>query len=88
MSVSILSIWWFSRNDQCRAFSAWLSSSASKLRQRLRLAQIAIFRQSSQAIIITQGYDAAGKGGVIRERSYALDPRGFKVHPIGPPSKT
>lgn len=59
-----------------------------ELRQRLRLAQIAIFRQSSQAIIITQGYDAAGKGGVIRERSYAQDPRGFKVHPIGPPSKT
>ena len=26
-----------------------------ELRQRLRLAQIAIFRQSSQAIIITEG---------------------------------
>ena len=58
-----------------------------ELRQRLRLAQIAIFRQNSQAIIVLEGYDAAGKGGVIRELSYAWDPRGFAVHPIGPPSK-
>ena len=44
-----------------------------ELRQRLRLAQIAIFRQNSQAIIVLEGYGAAGKGGVIRELSYAWD---------------
>ena len=58
-----------------------------ELRQHLRLAQIAIFRHNSQAIIVLEGYDAAGKGGVIRELSHAWDPRGFEVHPIGPPSK-
>ena len=59
-----------------------------ELRQRSRLAQIAISRQSSQATIVLEGYDAAVKGGVIPERSNAWDPRGFEVHPIGPPSKT
>lgn len=56
------------------------------LHQRLRLAQIAIYRQNRKAIIVLEGYDAAGKGGVIRELSYAWDPRGFEVYPIGPPS--
>src|SRR5262249_29987963 len=31
------------------------------------------------------GFDAAGKGGAIRRLVEKLDPRGFKVHPIGPP---
>lgn len=35
------------------------------LRKRLRLAQIAIFGQSGQAITVLEGYDAASKGGVI-----------------------
>lgn len=56
------------------------------LHKRLRLAQIAIYRQNRKAIIVLEGYDAAGKGGVIRELSYAWDPRGFEVYPIGPPS--
>ena len=58
-----------------------------ELRQRSRLAQIAIFHQNSQAIIVLEGYDVTGKGSVIRELSYAWDPCGFEVHPIGPPSK-
>ena len=37
-----------------------------ELRKHLRLAQIAIFGQSSQAITVLKGYDAAGRGGVIR----------------------
>ena len=56
------------------------------LNKRLRLAQIAIYRQNRKAIIVLEGYGAAGKGGVVRELSYAWDPRGFEVYPIGPPS--
>lgn len=33
------------------------------LHQRLRLLQIAIYRQKRRAIIVLEGYDAAGKGG-------------------------
>jgi len=56
------------------------------LHNRLRAIQIAALRQSHSAVIVLEGYDAAGKGGVIRELSYALDPRGFRVHPIGAPT--
>lgn len=33
------------------------------LHQRLRLLQITIYRQKRRAIIVLEGYDAAGKGG-------------------------
>lgn len=37
------------------------------------------------AVIVFEGWDAAGKGGTIRRMSAALDPRSFKVWPIGAP---
>ncbi|MEM1005211.1 MAG: polyphosphate kinase, partial [Pseudomonadota bacterium] len=36
-------------------------------------------------VIVFEGWDAAGKGGTIRRISQALDPRSFKVWPIGAP---
>lgn len=36
--------------------------------------------------IVFEGMDAAGKGGAIRRLTGRLDPRGFRVHPIGPPT--
>lgn len=36
-------------------------------------------------VIVFEGVDAAGKGGVIRRLTGRLDPRGVRVHPIGPP---
>ena len=36
-------------------------------------------------MIVFEGWDAAGKGGTIRRISAALDPRSFKVWPIGAP---
>ena len=56
------------------------------LRKQMRAVQIAALRQGRAAVIAIEGYDAAGKGGVIRELSYALDPRGFCVYPIGAPT--
>jgi polyphosphate:AMP phosphotransferase len=37
-------------------------------------------------IAVFEGWDAAGKGTVINRFTQALDPRGFKVHPINPPT--
>jgi len=56
------------------------------LREALRTAQIAVLRQGLKVVIVVEGFDAAGKGSLIRELSYAWDPRGFRVHPIGPPT--
>ena len=54
---------------------------------QLRLIQIqqAYLRIGKSAVIVFEGWDAAGKGGTIRRLSAGLDPRGSKVWPIGPP---
>ena len=39
------------------------------LHVKLRLAQIAMYRQNRKAIIVLEGCDASGKGGVIRDLS-------------------
>jgi len=47
--------------------------------------QQAFFRQNRRAIIVFEGWDAAGKGGSIKRMVEQMDPRGFRVHLIGPP---
>jgi polyphosphate kinase 2 (PPK2 family) len=44
------------------------------------------FHSKSRIIFAFEGVDAAGKGGSIRKITENLDPRGFRVHPIGAPS--
>lgn len=51
----------------------------------LRIQQ-GIWHRRKRAIIVFEGFDAAGKGGAIRRLVELLDPRGVRVHPIGPPS--
>lgn len=38
-------------------------------------------------VIVFEGWDAAGKGTLINRLATALDPRGFKVHPISAPTE-
>lgn len=54
---------------------------------QLRLAQLqqAYMYHGLKAVIVFEGWDAAGKGSTIRRISQALDPRSFKVWPIGAP---
>lgn len=52
----------------------------------LRIEQ-GIWHSKRRAIIVFEGFDAAGKGGVIRRLVEKLDPRSFRVHPIGPPTE-
>lgn len=39
-------------------------------------------------ILVFEGWDAAGKGGVIKRITEKLDPRMFNVHPVGAPTPT
>ena len=48
--------------------------------------QQAFLYAGDKAVIVFEGWDAAGKGGTIRRISAALDPRSFKVWSIGAPS--
>jgi PPK2 family polyphosphate:nucleotide phosphotransferase len=49
--------------------------------------QAALFREKKRVIIVIEGTDTAGKGGVIRRLTRHLDPRGVRVWPIGAPAK-
>jgi polyphosphate kinase 2 (PPK2 family) len=57
----------------------------AKLQRTLAAIQQAYLLSGRSAVIVFEGWDAAGKGGTIRRMSAAFDPRSFKVWPIGPP---
>ncbi|WP_081531975.1 polyphosphate kinase 2 family protein [Rhodovulum sp. P5] len=56
-----------------------------ELQLRMTTIQQAYLFSGAKAVIVFEGWDAAGKGGTIRRMSAALDPRSFKVWPIGAP---
>jgi len=53
---------------------------------RLLKLQRKILEKGIAVCVGYEGADAAGKGGNIKRLTEALDPRGFEVRPIGPPS--
>ena len=57
----------------------------TELQERLRLINQAYIGSRGGAVVVLEGWDAAGKGGVIRRIAWAMDPRGLKVWPIGAP---
>lgn len=56
-----------------------------KLQAELAIIEHSYLSEGRSAVIVFEGWDAAGKGGTIRRISAALDPRSFKVWPIGAP---
>ena len=57
------------------------------LRTRLEQAQIAHIVRKRRAIVVCEGWDAAGKGGAIQRLTSKWDPRAFEVWPIKAPSE-
>ncbi len=60
--------------------------------ERLEALQKELYRLQSQnnlpaprAVVVCEGWDAAGKGGVIKRLTALMDPRGLKVWPIAAP---
>lgn len=61
------------------------NTALKELQRSLSAIQQTYLFSGEKAVIVFEGWDAAGKGGTIRRMSAALDPRGFKVWPIGAP---
>ncbi len=53
---------------------------------QLRLVQQAYIQQKQKALIVLEGVDSAGKGGLISRLSWSMDPRALKVWPISAPN--
>ena len=64
---------------------AYLEAEAAAQKRMLAVQQ-ACLRDGVRAAILFEGWDASGKGGAIRRLTGRLDPRGFKVWPIGAPT--
>ncbi len=58
-----------------------------KLQSTLLDLQIEDLRKGGRALIGFDGWDAAGKGGLIERAIYGLEPRSTQVWRIGAPSK-
>src|SRR3954454_24542932 len=58
----------------------------AKFQKRLDHALVATIVHGKRAIILAEGWDAAGKGGAIQRLTSGWDPRAFKVWPIAAPT--
>lgn len=58
----------------------------AKLQKRLSRIQTAHIIHRRRAIIVLEGWDAAGKGGIIKRLTADWDPRYFEVWPIAAPT--
>ncbi|MFN7176175.1 MAG: polyphosphate kinase 2 family protein [Thermaurantiacus sp.] len=57
------------------------------LQERLYRLHIAYHRRQMSAIILLEGWDAAGKGGLIKRLTADLDPRFIEVVPVAAPNE-
>ena len=53
--------------------------------QRMRMLGNKMFTKRRSAVVVYEGWDAAGKGGNIKRLTSEVDPRCYHVVPIGPP---
>ena len=54
----------------------------SELEVRLGECQRRALSAGIPVVIVFEGWEAAGKGSLINRLTQAMDPRGFKVHPV------
>ncbi len=58
-----------------------------EFQETLQRIQQAYLGTPNRAVVVLEGWDTAGKGGVVRRLGWALDPRSFKVHSIAAPTE-
>jgi AMP-polyphosphate phosphotransferase len=69
------------------AFKGDYDKSLKALQDRISRALVAHAVHSKRAIIVFEGWDASGKGGIIQRLTSRCDPRHFSVWPIAAPTE-
>ncbi|GAA0730523.1 polyphosphate kinase 2 family protein [Sphingomonas japonica] len=69
-----------------KKFDGDYPDALKKVQARLDRIQVAHIVHKKPAIIVFEGWDAAGKGGIIKRLTAEWDPRFFEVLPIAAPS--
>jgi polyphosphate kinase 2 (PPK2 family) len=62
------------------------SDDLAAVQERLAHIQVAYIVRRKRAIVLFEGWDAAGKGGIIQRLTGEWDPRNFEVWPIKAPT--
>jgi AMP-polyphosphate phosphotransferase len=70
-----------------KADSGSCDHKLKKMQIGIQAIQQAYLGTHERAIIVLEGWDTAGKGGLVRRMGWTLDPRSFKVYPIAAPSE-
>ncbi len=68
------------------AYSGDYDADLLGLQERLARIQVAHICHKKRAIVMLEGWDAAGKGGIIQRMTARWDPRYFEVWPISAPT--
>ena len=67
-------------------FSGDYEETLGDLQERISHLLVALHVHKKKAILVCEGWDAAGKGGAIQRLTAKCDPRAYKVWPISAPN--
>ncbi len=73
--------------EEGEEFDGHYDKALAKLQKRLSHIHFAHIVHKRRAIILFEGWDAAGKGGIIKRLTAEWDPRYFEVWPISAPTE-
>ncbi len=73
--------------EEGRKFRGDYDAALIELQQRLARIQVAHVIHGRKSVILLEGWDAAGKGGIIKRMTADWDPRYYEVWPIAAPSE-
>jgi polyphosphate kinase 2 (PPK2 family) len=68
-------------------FTGDYNAALAALQLRLAKIQVAHIIHGKRSLILLEGWDAAGKGGIIKRLTGEWDPRYYQVHPIAAPNE-
>jgi AMP-polyphosphate phosphotransferase len=69
-----------------RKYAGDFDAALAALQERLERIQVAHIVHQRRSVVMLEGWDAAGKGGIIKRATALLDPRYYQVHPISAPT--
>lgn len=73
-------------HDKTKAYKGHYKRDLAALQERLERILVAHIIHGRRAVIMLEGWDAAGKGGIIQRMTAEWDPRHFEVYPISAPT--
>lgn len=72
--------------EKGKKFKGDYDVALAELQKRLSHIQVAHIVHKRRAVVLFEGWDAAGKGGIIKRMTAEWDPRYFEVWPISAPT--